>query len=93
MLKQMYKLYTRHSFEHMLFQYMHSHYLVVESKETDNGSDGREVLLGDKGKKPKLIGSRLKPGMYNVKDPNENIRYQVHVRQVGAPLRRTIDQV
>lgn len=29
MLEEMYQLYTRHSFEHMLYQYMHSHYLVV----------------------------------------------------------------
>jgi hypothetical protein len=48
MLKQMYKLYTRHAFEHMLYQYMHSHYLTVESKEDDDASKGNHKMLGER---------------------------------------------
>lgn len=76
MLKQMYKLYTRHAFEHILFQYMHSHYLVIESKENHDGSSRME--MGER--QSMKIADRLKAGVYYVRDTNENIRYQVTVR-------------
>lgn len=67
---------------------MHSHYLVVESKESDDASKDRTLMLSKV-----MVGSKMKPGVFTVRDPQENVKYQVHCRMVGAPLRRTIDQV
>lgn len=80
MLKSMYKLYTRHTFEHMLFQYMHSHYLVLESKEDENGENENHKMLGYKSRTNPLIGSTLKPGIFYVRDTNENVRFHVTCR-------------
>lgn len=80
MLKGMARLYTRHTFEHMLFQYMHSHYLSVESKESDDASEGFKIGLGHRSLKNTVVGSKLKPGIYNVSDPQEKQIFQVQVR-------------
>ena len=74
----MYKLYTRHAFEHMLYQYMHSHYLMVESKEDDDGSKTRNKMLGERQRLK--IPESLKPGVYYVRDTSENQKYEVTVR-------------
>ena len=47
LLLEMYNLYSRHVFEHILYQYMHSHYLVVESKENSDGAQDGKVSLGE----------------------------------------------
>lgn len=89
MLKQMSKLYTRHAFEHMLFQYMHSHYLVVTSKENADAAQPEKVRVGYKSNTNNaLVGTRLKAGVYTVSDPSDNSHFHVQVRQIGAPLRR-----
>lgn len=62
----------------MLYQYMHSHYLVVESKEDDDGSKARNKMLGER-QRLKIPG-KLKPGVYYVRDTSENQRYEVTVR-------------
>ena len=59
---------------------MHSHYLVVESKENEDGAQDGKVILGEKGGllKKRIAGnSSLKSGVYYVRDPHENIRHQV----------------
>ena len=66
----MYNLYTRHAFEHMLYQYMHSHYLVVESKEDDDAAKSKNKMLGERQRLK--IPERLKPGVYYVRDTSEN---------------------
>lgn len=62
----------------MLYQYMHSHYLVVESKEDDDGSKTKNKILGEK-QRLKIPG-KLKHGVYYVRDTSENQRYEVTVR-------------
>jgi len=73
---------------------MHSHYLVIDKRENFDGTKiekcgvrrtGAPVLRLRTGRnrsrlRGSIMGEKLKPGVFNVLDPSDNVSHQVHCR-------------